>query len=692
MTRRGWSIWLVLLPVILPAQEHSLSMDTIRLDEYTITRSIPLNDQNVLDLSRSSGFSSIDRINARLEGVSLIRRGAYALEPQMDGFCAGQINVTVDGMKMFGACTDRMDPVTSYVETINLQEFNITHGTNGIRNGSTVGGSFDMILREPGNMETDGFYFESGLGYESASKGLNANGAFELQKEKWALRTSASFRNHKSYTGGDGSRVPYSYFTKINLHSAVKYKLSTSDAIRFDFLLDDAVNVGYPALPMDVGLARARMYALEFKRENAHRTVSLLRAKAYYNSVYHLMDDSKRDSTFILKGISGKGDTGQGDTVYMRMDMPGWSDTYGFYLEGSVRTGEKSSLFLKVDNYLNRTRAHMFMFMNYPRFPGEPPMYSETWPDTYRNVTGIYASHVYRATPRLKLILNGRIDYSATRVTSETGYDQFAIFGFNIDQPYDEFPKNLNLSVDYSSGKFLDLEAGAGYAERLPTISEQFGFYLYNALDGYDYLGNPEIGMESSRHLWGNLHFTWPGFKVSLRNRLNYIKDYIIGKFEPDLPGLNLYASGLKSYQNIPHALLMGSSMELQWKPTEYLMFYSLSSVTSGRTNLNNPLPLIPPFRNLFLTKFKKNFFSIQLESESAMAQDRIHPDFGEHPTPGYMIYHVRTTLNWKLRQVGMETSMGVENIFNKAYSEHLDWGSYLRPGRNVYLSLRIII
>jgi iron complex outermembrane receptor protein len=33
-----------------------------------------------------------------------------------------------------------------------------------------------------------------------------------------------------------------------------------------------------------------------------------------------------------------------------------------------------------------------------------------------------------------------------------------------------------------------------------------------------------------------------------------------------------------------------------------------------------------------------------------------------------------------------------VENILNKAYSEHLDWGNYLRPGRNVYMHLSLKI
>jgi len=38
------------------------------------------------------------------------------------------------------------------------------------------------------------------------------------------------------------------------------------------------------------------------------------------------------------------------------------------------------------------------------------------------------------------------------------------------------------------------------------------------------------------------------------------------------------------------------------------------------------------------------------------------------------------------------EAGVGVENIFDKAYSEHLDWGNYLRPGRNLFMNLRVTI
>jgi iron complex outermembrane receptor protein len=683
-----WIIWLSCLSGSVFSQEKTFTVfDTISLEEITITETVPLNNRSVLDLHQSSRFSSIDKINARLDGISLVRRGAYAMEPQMHGFSGGQINITIDGMRMFGACTDKMDPVTSYIEPDNLESLEITHGTSGNHHGSTVGGSFDMLLKEPDTSPDRGFSVVAGMGYESASQGLNANGAFEVNREKWALRSSATYRKHSSYTDGDGEIVSHSQYEKINLHSVLKYELDPDNIFRFDFLLDDACDVGYPALPMDVGQANARIYALQYERFFRNGKVDRLKTKLYYNTVYHLMDDSRRDSTFFLDEEPG----GTADTVYMRMDMPGWSDTWGGFIETGINLNENNHLYLKFDDYLNHSRANMTMYMNQPGFPGEPPMYAETWPDMYRNVAGAFARNTNYLKQSLKLILEARLEYSTSRVTSETGWRQFAIFGYDINRNYVEFPKSLNITLNFRKAAWI-VDGGIGYSERLPTSSEQFGFFLYNALDGFDYLGNPDIGMESSRLVRANIHFARRDFKASLRNQFSFVKDYILGRVDRDIPPMNLYASGLKRYENLSHAILYGTSLQMQWIPVQGLNFYSLSKYTYARTDEGEPLPLIPPLKNISFCRVQKKSLSLQAEGEFSSAQYRISPSFGEIPTDAFAIFHIRASWSWKISRSLLEISSGVENIFNKSYSEHLDWGHYLRPGRNVYVHLNLRI
>jgi iron complex outermembrane receptor protein len=71
------------------------------------------------------------------------------------------------------------------------------------------------------------------------------------------------------------------------------------------------------------------------------------------------------------------------------------------------------------------------------------------------------------------------------------------------------------------------------------------------------------------------------------------------------------------------------------------------------------------------------------------MAQHRINAASGEQETPGYFLAHARGgyTLPWLANSLSLQA--GVENLFDAAYREHLDWGSVLRPGRNVYAQLK---
>ena len=69
--------------------------------------------------------ASIDEHLGELRKVNLVRRGSYAWEPVVNNMQTERLSTTIDGMKIFYACTDKMDPVTSYVESGNLQSISL---------------------------------------------------------------------------------------------------------------------------------------------------------------------------------------------------------------------------------------------------------------------------------------------------------------------------------------------------------------------------------------------------------------------------------------------------------------------------------------------------------------------------------------------------------------------------------------
>lgn len=674
----------VFLPFLSWAQKSvkiDLLNDTIPISEVTVSAILPLGNKAILDYYRTNHFATIDNINARMEGMSLIKRGAYAMEPMLHGFSGGQLNVTIDGMKMFGACTDKMDPVTSYIEPTNLKTISVSHGTSGSMTGCNVGGSVDMTLQEPDENALSPTFGSVGFGYESVSRGRNILFSSGVGEKRWAFGMDGVYRKNENYRDGNKRIVPFSQFEKLNLHPVLKYKIDEISHFKADFLYDLARSVGYPALPMDVSKARAGLAALEYARKG----ITDIKAKLYVNSVLHIMDDSKRDSTFFLKNKQ----TGQNDTVYMRMDMPGRSTTFGAYVQAERFWNRKNKFTLKLDNYTNQSLAEMTMFMNRPPTGPELPMYMQTWPEMLRNVSGIYLQNTTFISPEFQFTVNGRVDYDLDILLSEYGQQQFSVFGYSLAKKHDRLIKSLNLSSKYKFNDQFSVAVSGGYSERLPTIGERLGFYLYNAYDGYDYIGNPYLKSEISDFIRMNLQYSRPGLKINLSQSYSYVSDYILGITDPAIPPMNFYTKGTRVYSNVPSAKLFSTDLDLLVYPARGLSVFMLSKFTLGQLYSGDPIPLIPPFKQVISVKYQLEKFVVQLENETSLAQNRINPAFGEFATPGYSVFNAKGSYQFRIQKRKMDFGWGVTNILNKAYYEHLDFGRINRPGRNLELFLK---
>jgi len=663
-------------------QLSGIALDTFLLRDVTVSYTIPLNNAQIDKFYRTNYSSTIDNLTGHLDGVSLIRRGAYAMEPQMNGFSGGQMNITIDGMKMFGACTDKMDPVTSYLEPVNLESITLEHGTNGCIHGNNIGGSIEMSLQGPHCCDMHNFSSSVSLGYESVSNGRNLLISTGYQKNKWAWGLNGVYRKHNMYRAGNGDIIDYSQFEKVNVHSVLEYATDSFSNVRADFLYDLAVNVGYPALPMDVSRASAAIFALEYQRDKLQNN---LKAKIYYNSVYHLMDDSQRDSLFFLSDENNL----IKDSVIMRMDMPGWSSTAGAYVQDIIKLNSKNTLIIKLDNYLNFSLAEMTMHMHFTGSPAEPPMYLQTWPDMMRSVTGLYIGNTIRFNSKLQMGVNGRLDYNVDILQSSVAKEQFSVFNYDLSRKYGRITKGINLTGQYKIMKPVILSMHTGYAERIPTISEFFGFYLYNAYDGYDYIGNPSLSTEKSVSVRFALTYFKHGLKINLSQSLNFLSDYIIGVTDTVVPPMNFYTNGLRIFNNIPSAKLYSTDLQAMYRPLTGLTFFLLSKFTWGELVTNAPIPLIPPLKNTISVSYEMKKWLFQTDYENALGQKRVNIDYGERETPPYNLFNIKASRHFSLKETVLDVSLGITNIFDSNYYEHLDWGHIPRPGRSFNLFIK---
>ncbi|MEI7503744.1 MAG: TonB-dependent receptor, partial [Paludibacter sp.] len=490
------------------------------------------------------------------------------------------------------------------------------------------------------------------------------------------------YRKNENYNDGNNRIIPFSQFEKTNIHSALKFIPNKISSYKTDVLFDLAKNVGYPALPMDVSLARAMLFALEYQR----KTTTELKAKIYFNQVVHIMDDSKRDSLYLLKNKP----VGKSDSVYMRMDMPGKSSTLGAYVQLIIPWNAVNKLTLKTDNYSNNSIAEMTMHMRYAGFALETPMYLQTWPALLRNVSGIFIENSTYLSDKLTFIANGRIDYTIDNLQSNYGQEQFSVFNYSLPKTQSKFVKSLNVSAQYRFSNIISLIVSTGYAERMPTIGERLGFYLFNAYDGYDYIGNPYLKAEKSNFFRADLQFTKSNLKINLNQSFSLIQDYIMGITNSQIPAMNFYAKGIRVYSNVTHAKLYSADLQVLYSPLKSLSVFLLSKFTLGEINKSVPMPLIPPLKTIVAIQYEKNNLSLQAECESALAQNLINLDYGERTTSAYTVINVKSGYQFSFSKLAFNAGLGITNLLNKLYYEHLDWVRIYRPGRSMELYLKV--
>lgn len=645
----------------VPSANDSLPL---RILSPVVIEAFAMDGDRLQRFYRTTQSSTTEDILCHLPSVYLIRRGSYGQEPVIRGLSSGQLSVLVDGMRMFGACTDKMDPVTIYIEPQNLKTLHVSPGLSGSSFGSTVGGSINMSLARPDF--TIGQEVQTGATYFSASRSISAYGIAQFATPKQAVRASAVYRNHQPYRSGGGNRIAYTQYEKINTLVSSSWLIGR-DTLTADVLLDYGWNIGFPALPMDVGYASAGIGSLSYSRNRTDHFIPSLKVKGYYNRIYHSMDDSKRPD------------------VVMRMDMPGWSTTLGTYAEGMLRAPATHHLAFRADTYFNKALAEMTM---YPE--NENPMYMQTWPDSWRWVTGLFVKDVFSVTEQSDITLQVRADIALTQIREGFGLDQLSIFYPDVKSRRVQVP----LTTDITFARYLTgrtrLMLQVGYGQRIPSLSEHAGFYLFNRLDGHDYVGNP--GLEKEKSFQGSAAIDFLGDKsdVEVRVFVQRFTDYILGQTDPALSPMTPGAYGVRIYQNYPHALFAGT--EAKWILSINRLFTVLSQVKYVRAQLSNgeSVPLIPPLNGLVSARVHNRLLNIQVDVEGNAAQPFYNENFGEDRTPAYAVVNLRLERSWQMGKINFLAQAGAENLLDKKYHMHLDWGNIPRPGRNIYLTIQL--
>ncbi len=603
-------------------------------------------------------------------GVHMMRRGSFANEPLLRGLASDRYVISVDGMRIFGACTDKMDPASSYIEPVNLQGLDVSFGASGNSAGTSTGGAIDFRLKQPIFNNEKPAMASFSTGYSTVNQGFDQAFDLNLSKNKMAYRFSGIHRKATNYTDGNGQKIDYSQYEKLNYSASLHYLLSTESKLAFDFLGDDAWNIGYPALPMDVELAQARLFALTYLMKSFGIFINP-EFKVYHNFINHVMDDTKREF------------------VAMHMDMPGSTSTTGTYFKAILLDSEKQSLSTKIDAYKSFAHAEMTM---YPNDDTYQEMFMLTWPNVHRLSTGLQMDYQLSIHPSWNLNLNLRSQITQSYISSQFGEQQLSVFNKTGKAPRNSLLHNVSLKTSYKPKDEISTSWSMAFSERLPSVSEQFGFYLFNVQDGHDYLGDPDLLPERNLHLEASHRRIQDGSSFSVNLFGYFFSNYIMGIYDPNLSAMTIGSQGVKWYQNTPKASMFGGEISTIKDISESSTVIGDIKMVFGTDFDGDPLSQIPPLKTKISWMQQLGEWTIYPEVEWTASQKRISERNNERPTGEYTLVHFKISKEWKNPRFNSSMNFGIENLLDVAYRAHFDVGQVLRPGRSVYFQWKIIL
>jgi len=612
----------------LPIENHvliRLMPSTSTLDVVTVS-----GEQSVAgDPSVSTRTpATTDDLLSHLPGVSLIQRANFAWEPIVRGYSGGQISLTVDGMPVYGACVDKMDPASSYVEPENLAAIEVSKGASDLSRGSQIGGSVDLVSERP-QFNVTSAAGESGI--ETQGLARRVRGAINVGTPTAAIRASASYRGAGDYAPGGGEAIPVSGYEKRNIALAGAVKLAEGHTLTAQGIADDAWLVGYPALLMDATLAQARIGSVTY--EGRAPGLHGLTARAYRNRVDHSMDDRFRD---VMQRPVMRG---------MYMPMAGYTDVWGASSTAERMQGNRTHLDLTLDAHRLRQFGDMWMFS---LFPGIQDMYLLNVGDARATNASATLGAKHVVSDRLMLSASARVDVS----DRDTHRDEVKSI-FKARYGTDDLARQLvipsvNASATYRLSPQTRVRMALADAGRLPTLVEMYGHYVYNYVDGYFYTGRPDIRPERSRQLELGVTHASGSLAIEAAAYVHQLRDVVVGVADSVVtPGLSGSTYRFRLYENAEKGWMAGgeiSGLLNLSRLVDGLELAASASMTFGQNvSFNEPLPMVPPPSGVVALRYDRRPWFGELESRWAFPQNRVaRITFEERVTNGFNVLALR--------------------------------------------------
>ncbi len=304
MNKKSLFILLVLSLNVFADNETEVTKLPLITVEGGIIEGISGSEAKMADLAEA--------LSKKSAGISLVRRSGIANDIILRGQKKDNINILIDGAKVYGACPNRMDPPVSHILTNNIESVEITEGPYDVENFGTLSGSVLIITKKPDS----GFNADLMLNFGSWNY-LKTAASLSGGTDRVRALVSVSNESSDQYEDGDGNnfaeqienfsagtmaRYKPEYenrkaYEKQSFMAKLYFDITDNQQLKFSYTANRSDDVLYPSSKMDALYDDSDVINMDYSFTDLGRFSNLLDISYYDSVVKHPMSTFYRLSS-----------------------------------------------------------------------------------------------------------------------------------------------------------------------------------------------------------------------------------------------------------------------------------------------------------------------------------------------------------------------------------------------------------
>ena len=610
----------ILAPIVVTAQQgndaHGL---IVHADPKQPTQPIPAVD----------GAAYLQSI----VGFNQIKNGGANGDVTFRGMFGSRIKILTDGTENLGACPSRMDNPASYVSPESYDKITVVKGPQTVQYAHTGSAATVIFEREPEQLTSAKPYRGQATVMLGSYGRLDQNVEAAVGDETKYARLNANRSIADSYQDGAGNTVP-SDWEKWNADLALGWTPNEDTWVELKGGKSDGEAV-YAGRPMDGSKFARESLGLHVEKKNIGDVIKKVEAQVDYSYNDHVMDN------FSLR----KFNPADG------MSMPMASNVARRTLNARVAMTQdwgKLQLISGIDSQKNEhTKRSGSLMSPYQNKARVGDMDFESY--------GAFGELSYAFNDQHKLVTGARVDQAKIdNLATDTERKETLPSGF--------------VRIESELAEHVKTYAGLGYVERVPDYWELFST-KYHQSAGTTFA---DLENEKTAQFDAGYQYEQGAFKSWASVYAGLIQDYILVAYTPTGSMGRLEAKS----RNID-ATIAGAEAGVAYQLTDQIQA-DISAMYAWGENITDhtALPQIAPLEGRFNLRYVQEKYNLGLLWRVVAAQDRTSYREGNiigydlEDSKGFGTLSLNGTYNI---QKDLDLSVGIDNVLNKNYAEHLN-------------------